>query len=114
PSAEFVQEGLCESWLVEAPQRQTYGNDQSRRHFAYLVITVLAGVDHYFAEWIQLFHRHGELFPQQVHQARNSRRPPRHHDSLDVLAASRCPEEVESLLNFQRQDIGNAAQYLLL
>src|SRR6267154_5070090 len=111
---ESVQEGLCESWLVEAPQRQTYGNGQPRRHFAYLVITVLAGIDHHFPKRIQLLHRHREFFPQQIHQARNARRSACHHDSLDVLAAGGCPEEVESLLNFRRQDVGNAAQYLLL
>src|SRR5438874_10040323 len=53
----LFQEGLCESWLVEAPQCQTYCDHQPRRNVANLIITVPAGIDEHSAEGIQLFLR---------------------------------------------------------
>src|SRR5215470_18807819 len=112
--AEFVREGLFESWLVEAPQREAYGNHQPWGYVTDLVIAVPAGIDEHSAKWVQLFHRHGELFAQQVNQARYPRRASRDHDSLNVFAARRGAEEVKRLLDFQRQDVGHASQNLLL
>ena len=97
---ELVQVGLFESWLVKAPQRQTYSNGKPRRHLADLVIAVPAGIDEHFAERIQLFHGHRKFFAEQVHQARNARRAPRYHNALDAFAAGRGPEEVKGLLDF--------------
>src|SRR5215472_7196970 len=114
PWVLFVQEGLCESWLVEAPQCQTNGNHEPRRNVADLVIAVPAGIDEHSAEWTQFLHRHGKLFAQQVDKAGHPRRPARHDNSLDVLAARRGPEKVERLLDFQGQNVGHAAQNLLL
>jgi len=55
---------------------------------------------------IQLFHRHRKLFAKQVDQARNASRAARHHDALNVFAASRVArKEVERFLNFERQYI---------
>src|SRR5215470_19180352 len=100
---ESVQEGLCESWLVEAPQCQTYGYHQPRRNVADLIIAVPAGIDEHSAEGIQFLHRHGKLFAQQVDKAGHPRRPARHDNPLDVFAARRGPEKVEGLLDFQGQ-----------
>src|SRR5215469_15183025 len=111
---ESVQEGLCESWLVEAPQCQTYGYHQPRRNVADLVIAVPAGIDEHSAEGIQLLHRHGKFFAQQVHESGHARRSSSHYNSLDVLAARGRPEKVKGLLDFQRQNVGHTAQNLLL
>src|SRR5207248_5930892 len=46
----LFQEGLCESWLVEAPQCQTYSNHQPRRDVADLIIAMPAGIDEHPAE----------------------------------------------------------------
>ena len=73
-----------------------------------------AGIDEHFAERVQLFHGHGKLFAQQVHQAGNARRASRYHNALDAFAAGRGPEEVKRLLDFQCKNVRNAAQDLLL
>src|SRR5690349_23544959 len=83
---ESVQEGLCESWLVEAPQRQTYSNHQPRRHVADLVIAVPAGIDEHSAEGIQFLHRHGKFLAQQIYEPGHAGGSPRHDNPLDVLA----------------------------
>src|SRR5207237_2931556 len=91
----LFQEGLCESWLVEAPKCQTYCDHQPRRNVANLIITVPAGIDEHSAEGIQLFHRHGKFFAQQIYQPGHPRRPSRHDNTLDVFAARGGPEKVE-------------------
>src|SRR4029077_16010401 len=105
PSVGFVLTGLCGSWLVQPPQSWSHRNRQPRSHIADLVFAVLARVDQHLTKWIQLFHRHRELFAQQVHEARHTRRTPCHHDALDILAARGRTEEVEGFLNFERQYI---------
>src|SRR5258707_10835685 len=114
PSAVLVQEGLCESWLVKAPQCQTYGDDQPRSQLADLIIAMPAGIDEHFPKRIQFLYGHRKLFPQQVHQSGNAGRAAGHHNALDILTARRGAEEVECLLYFQRENVGNAAQNLLL
>src|SRR5882724_633796 len=87
---------------------QANRNCQPRRHVADLVLTVLARVDQHSAKRIQLFHRHRKFFAQQVHQPWYASRASRHHDALNVFPARGCAEEVECLLNFERQYIRNA------
>src|SRR5882762_6256525 len=89
--------GLFESWLVEAPQRQAYGNSQPRSHIADLVIAVPAGIDEHFAERVQFFNRHRKFFPEQINQSRYARRAAGHHDALNIFTARRGTEKVEGL-----------------
>jgi len=79
-----------------------------RRHFANLVITVLAGSISTRRKGFNSFHRQWRFFSQQVHQA-GTRAVRRHYDSLNIFAARGCPEEVKGLLNFQCQNVGRCA-----
>src|ERR1700687_4207299 len=109
----FVRVGLCESWLVKAPECQSHGDGQSRSQLANLFLAMLGGIDQYSTERIKLFHRHREFFAQQVHQTRHTRGASRYHDALNVLSARRGTAKVKGLLEFKRQYVRYAAQYLL-
>src|SRR5713226_7724563 len=71
-----------------------------------------AGVGHYLPERIQLLHRHRKLFPEKVDQPRHTRCSSGHHDALDILPAGRGTEEIESLLDLERQNVRNRAKDL--
>src|SRR2546426_12499914 len=68
------------------------------------------GIDHDFAERIQLLDRHGEFFAQQVQQPGHSGRASSYVNSLNILPAGSGSEKVEGLLDFQDQDVGHRAQ----
>src|SRR5260370_16882344 len=107
PSAVLVQEGLCESWLVKAPQCQTHGDDQPRSQLADLIIAMPAGIDEHFPERIQFLYVHRKLFPQQIHQPGNARPAPRHHTTLDILPTLPYAEEVNFLFYFLLHHFAN-------
>src|SRR5260370_16882352 len=100
PSAVLVQEGLCESWLVKAPQCQTHGDDQPRSQLADLIIAMPAGIDEHFPERIQFLYGHRKLFPQQIHQPGNAAPAPRHHNPPDILSPRPAPKHATLLFFF--------------
>ena len=70
-------------------------------------------IDGNLAERVKLFHGHGELFAEQIHQSRDPRGAASHADALDVFAAGGGAEEIKGLLDLQGEDVRNRAEHLL-